>query len=221
MVQNRSEAPRRSRRVHALTFAGSSASDSWRGSVRRSLRLSYPSVQVTFPLCVPPITLSGDRKSTFRLPKLIVKPSIIPNIGLGVFTAETIRKNTYLTIYGGQYLSAKQGKELPPHRRTHLRTITSGHTCVDANVDHNSFTYMDLAEKHCVGGLVNCTHKTGLKANCKYADFQCAGAFPRVDNPDHFDTHSSKHVVIQAIRDMECDEELFLSYDAGYWSIHH
>ena len=24
-----------------------------------------------------------------------------------------------------------------------------------------------------------------------------------------------------AIRDMECDEELFLSYDAGYWSIHH
>jgi hypothetical protein len=174
---------------------------------------------------------------TIDLPNLLVSPSTIPQAGLGVFADQPISKNTYITIYGGKYLSVKDAKKLDS--RTHVRTIISQFSCIDADVTQNSFTRQDLVDRHMVGGFVNDPYNTKIKVNCKYDPIWCeVEGFPRIDNPvdhpsdmqSHTHTHATRlyelklfksldHVMILATKDIEKGEELFASYGKDYWDL--
>ena len=60
-------------------------------------------------------------------------------------------------------MDAKQAQALVC--KSHLRTIESRHTDVDAasSENNNTFTHKDLADKHMVGGIVN-----GVGTNKQY-----------------------------------------------------
>lgn len=160
-------------------------------------------------------------KKIICLPNLFVTTSSVPQAGLGVFADQDILKNAYITIYGGKYLGMKDAAKL--RSTTHLRTILTKFSCVDADVTQNSFTRQDLIDKHLVGGFINAPHQTDMKVNCKYVVIECRTKdFPRVDSPDEgpSDLPSHWHVMIQATKAIGKGEELFVSYGKGYWILH-
>lgn len=167
--------------------------------------------------------LQLDRTRIIDLPKLVLKSSTIPDprAGLGVFADERIPKNSLITIYGGKYLSEKEAKRLDS--QTHVRTLVSQHSAVDADIAQNSFTAQDLVDKHAVGGFVNSNHNTDKKLNCKYKQVECYWKdFPRVDNPVDQPSnmqYSVEHIMMQATENIERGEELFTSYDNNYWDL--
>ena len=157
-------------------------------------------------------------KKIIYLPNLFVTTSLVPQAGLGVFADQGILKNAYITIYGGKYLGMKDAKAL--RSKTHLRTILTQFSCVDADVTQNSFTRQDLIDKHLVGGFINSSHKTDMAVNCKYVVIVCRTKdFPRIDNPDECpsDLQSHSHIMIQATKAIDKGEELIVSYGKAYW----
>lgn len=99
--------------------------------------------------------------------------------------------------------------------KTHLRTISSSYSAVDANSDAYSFTREEMIEKHVVGGFVNSSWNTDHKANCKYHVVVCeTEGFPRVDLPSSLECMD--HIVVQATKRIEKDHECIIRYGHFY-----
>jgi hypothetical protein len=161
-------------------------------------------------------TFLWTKTRRFNLPALLVQKSSIPSSGLGVFANCFIQKNHYITIYGGKYMDAKQAQALVC--KSHLRTIESRHTAVDAasSENNNTFTHKDLADKHMVGGIVNGvgTNKQ-YKRNAEYTSITTEYPFPRVDTNSTI--NSTTHLMIRAGKeDIKKGEEILVNYGTHY-----
>jgi hypothetical protein len=154
------------------------------------------------------------QKKVIKLPKLFVKPSQIIDGGFGVYAAEMIPKNKWITIYGGKYLTAVEAAERT--HQTHIRTISSQFLCVDSLCTvENGFTLEGLVQNHMVGGFVNSSENTNFKQNCKYEKReQCCTGFPRIDKDSTI--QSLDHIMMKTIRNIKRGEELFSKYGRGH-----
>ena len=83
------------------------------------------------PIIVPVIEkmIPWTATKNFSLPPVVIQPSSIPQAGMGVFACRDIKKNEYITIYGGKYLDHNEAQHL--EIKTHLNTIVSRHLYVD------------------------------------------------------------------------------------------
>ena len=122
------------------------------------------------PIIVPVIEkmIPWTATKKFSLPPVVIQPSSIPQAGMGVFACRDIKKNEYITIYGGKYLDHNEAQHL--EIKTHLNTIVSRHLYVDSNTSKNTFTMQNLANEHMVGGFVNgagTIYKNSLPVNAK------------------------------------------------------
>jgi hypothetical protein len=97
-----------------------------------------------------------------------------------VYAGEVIPKSRMITICGGKYLTADQGRERAV--KTHIRTIHSRFLCVDAmSMDENGCTRQDLVNAHTVGGFVNSSQQTNFEQNCTFFKQEMCCGFPRID----------------------------------------
>lgn len=136
------------------------------------------------PIIVPVIEkmIPWTATKNFSLPPVVIQPSSIPQAGMGVFACRDIKKNKYITIYGGKYLDHNEAQHL--EIKTHLNTIVSRHLYVDSNTSKNTFTMQNLANEHMVGGFVNgagTIYKNSLPVNAKYTSITTEKKFPRID----------------------------------------
>jgi SET domain-containing protein len=122
---------------------------------------------------------------------LIVKKSLLPNAGKGLFTNKPIKKGTKIIEYKGEIIDWKEyEKRVERDEDGYLFFINKKH-CIDAwNTPQHKARYANDA-----AGL---SRVKGLKNNAVY------------------ETEDNKCFIV-ATRDIAASEEIFVSYTKEYW----
>lgn len=162
------------------------------------------------------VYLQGTRPANKKLPPLELKPSPIPNAGLGVFARTAIRRGEFVTEYSGELIdwnvaSARRSNGID----THIIGVGQFIDAIDSRVTAKlSLNY--YSENHGVGGFINDPHNTGSTANVAYHWYQQGREFPTPTLP----LYSSGRVFLKALRDINAGEELLVNYDSTYHGKH-
>ncbi len=121
---------------------------------------------------------------------LIVKKSIIPGAGMGLFTRVDIPKGTLIVEYKGEILTWKDAEKMADDRNGYVFFVFSTHV-IDA------WNYK--------------------KAKARYAnDARGIGRIPGVTNNSEYHVHR-RRCYIKAIKNIPAGSEILVSYGNEYW----
>ncbi len=83
------------------------------------------------------------RRRTVVLPELVLKKSLVPEGGLGVFAKDYIKCGQWVTEYGGEIISNDiAGQRRRKGEDTHIRSVGFMDQCIDSRIRGNwSFDY--------------------------------------------------------------------------------
>lgn len=123
-----------------------------------------------------------------------VKPSLLPHAGNGLFTLRRFLKNELITEYCGKRISWEEACQLRClGKHSHIRKITALHEAIDG-----------LREPVLGQGGASFANDDPDKINAVFT-----GRF------DH--GTAMERVYLKATRDLEADEEVYVSYGEDYW----
>lgn len=136
---------------------------------------------------------------------LYVKESNIPNAGLGVYTHDTIPKNTRIDEYKGvisRYTGGAYALELTNGYRIDARELP-----------------------RCYMGMINdCSHiqpkfrrKKGRNVDITPAVYYDPSGNPLEINCEFVICYEEQRAYVHSIRDIQPEQELFISYGKDYW----
>ncbi len=133
-------------------------------------------------------------------PHLEVKPSLIPNAGMGLFTRKKIKEGKKIGKYRG--IDYPSHPHLPKERRPYLVYLGSGQVR-DGFQMNNHMRWANhkkhVKTKHLVGGSVYWFHRDPSHP----------------DEPNAWlELNEDKTVYVMALRDIEAEEEIYIDY--GY-----
>jgi len=105
------------------------------------------------------------------LPDLYIAQSRIPGAGRGLFAGQPIRRNAYITEYGGEVISQKQAeKRRAAGKHTHIKTIAMSTEHLDSRVTPK-FPMEYYIDHHLVAGFANSSpSRTAALADFKKVD---------------------------------------------------
>jgi SET domain-containing protein len=139
-----------------------------------------------------------------------VRPSTIPEAGLGLFALSQIKKNTLVTEYGGEVVDASGAKELfESGQDTHLRSTIPMFESLDGRVREETFTLDYYVSNNLMGSFAN--YAKG-KVNVKYVKSR---RLPEGRVHPYGGTAGGR-IFLKATRNIEKGEELFIDYGASY-----
>lgn len=157
-------------------------------------------------------------------------PSQIPNAGQGLFTSMAVNEGDIITEYGGEILSGKEAQMVAKEKQSHFRVLLHMHYILDGSL-HKSLIYpgLEFDEDYYYGwnlmaSFANDPHSTNLKPNVKY--WQINSSFEHlyppipqglVRAPSDNDRFAPERIFLQALRRIEANEELLVSYGRAYW----
>ncbi|HBK88983.1 MAG: SET domain-containing protein [Cyclobacteriaceae bacterium] len=121
--------------------------------------------------------------------QLYIKKSTLPGAGKGLFTKKHISKGTRIVEYKGQVMTWKEVQKLPDERNGYVFYFTLKYV-IDA-WKHKGFAHFANDAK----GIVR---KEGVRNNSEYVT-------------------EGRRCYIEAIRDIEPFEEIFVGYGGEYW----
>jgi len=122
---------------------------------------------------------------------LIIKPSLLPNAGKGLFTLVDIRKGDRIVEYKGRRRKWKDVKHLDGHNGYLLRLNRS--TAVDAMP-------LKSGKGRYANDAMGLTRVPGLRNNAEYLIY-------------------GDRVYIEATRNIRRGEEVFVSYGKAFWTL--
>jgi hypothetical protein len=162
------------------------------------------------------VHLPGTRPAIKTLPELELKPSSIPDAGIGVFARTAVRRGAYVTEYDGELIDWSTATE----RRgaggdTHIIGIGQFTDAIDSRVTER-FPLNYYTERHGVGGLINDPHNTGKAANVAYHWYGQGKQYPSPSGT----FYSTGRVFLKALCDIAAGEELLVNYDSTYHGLH-
>lgn len=123
---------------------------------------------------------------------LKVKRSTLPGAGKGLFTTVSIKKGEKIAEYRGRKMTWAQAQRLPDERNGYLFYFNRNHVIDAWNTKRGVAHFANDAR-----GL---TKIVGLKNNSEYVT-------------------EGKRCFIQAARNIEAGEEIFVGYGAEYWQV--
>jgi hypothetical protein len=123
---------------------------------------------------------------------LVVKKSLIPGAGKGLFTKTDIKKGTRIVEYKGQVVTWKEVEKMADDRNGYVFFFTNKY-CVDAWKTKKSVAQYANDAK----GI---TRIDGLKNNCEYVTVK-------------------KRCFVEAVKDIPAGSEIFVGYGAEYWQV--
>lgn len=123
---------------------------------------------------------------------LVVKKSLLPNAGRGLFTKVDIKKGTRIVEYKGEIVTWKEVEKMADDRNGYVFFFNNKY-CIDAWKTKKSVAHFANDAK----GL---TRIEGLKNNCEYVT-------------------EKKRCYIEAVKDIPKGSEIFVGYGAEYWQV--
>lgn len=127
---------------------------------------------------------------------LYVKKSTLPEAGLGLFVSSPIRKNQMFTRYEGKLIDNKEALQLrQQNKASHIKTLAHG------------FNHIDGIQVPLIG--------------CGGGSFANDGRNKKINNATYIRIFNKKEakdeIYLKALRDIQIDEEVFVSYGKNYW----
>ncbi len=122
---------------------------------------------------------------------LLIKPSLLPNAGKGLFTLVDIRKGDRIVEYKGRRRKWKEVKHLDGHNGYLLRLSRT--TAIDAQPTLN-------AKGRYANDAMGLTRMPGLRNNAEYLIY-------------------GDRVYIEATRNIRKGEEVLVSYGREFWAL--
>ena len=123
---------------------------------------------------------------------LVVKKSLIPNAGKGLFTKVDIKKGDRIVEYKGQVVTWKEVEKMADDRNGYVFYFSQKY-CIDAWKTTKSIAQYANDAK----GI---TRIDGLKNNCEYVTVK-------------------RRCFIEAVKDIPAGSEIFVGYGAEYWQV--
>jgi len=123
---------------------------------------------------------------------LVVKKSLIPGAGKGLFTKVDIKKGTHIVEYKGKVVTWKEVEKMADDRNGYVFFFNSKY-CIDAWKTNKSVA-------HYANDARGITKVEGLKNNCEYVT-------------------EKKRCYIEAYKDIPAGSEIFVGYGAEYWQV--
>jgi uncharacterized protein len=123
---------------------------------------------------------------------LVVKKSLIPDAGKGLFTKVDIKKGTRIVEYKGKVVTWKQVEKMADDRNGYVFFFNNKY-CIDAWQTKKSVA-------HYANDANGITRIEGLKNNAEYVT-------------------EKKRCYIEAMKDIPAGSEIFVGYGGEYWQV--
>jgi len=132
----------------------------------------------------------------------IIKPSQIPNGGLGLFATRDIKYGEIITAYFGFICQLKQ--RLPHEQQMY---------CIDTTFKGRKKILVGFPASKMLRRKTHLPRGFGLAQMANDALIPCITGF---QNNSVFQQHDNQ-IVLRAVRPIACSEEIFVSYGIDYW----
>lgn len=122
---------------------------------------------------------------------LIVKKSLLPNAGLGLFTTKAIKKDCKIIQYRGERIGNKKYRLRARNQQDHYLFYVRKNLCIDA-------MYTPQYKARYANDAMGMTRVKGIKNNSDYIIF-------------------GDKCFIVASKNIKAGEEIFVNYTKPYW----